>query len=301
MKVREQTVVRYLVTVVALALLVGHLVFPDKKIDTLTLGFLVVALVPWLSSIFESFELPGGWKVKYRDLKQAGEVVLAASAEKLLKGETPLEGPSPISDIDDPRLRLVALRLEIEKRLRELGHRHGIKKRPLSALLSALADAGVLEKPLYNSLALIIQAANRAAHGAPVSDVVGTWAAKVSPTVLGYLDAMTLDKLNYAHVRVTPAPVFIDKAGVRQEVAPDGAVGVCQVRLAPNMPDIVTLVVPLDGSYTIEIPRRRVQVVPLDETDHGYQLRAELRLLGLRVVVNPHQAREGSYIWTEPA
>jgi hypothetical protein len=290
---------------VALALLVGHFLFPKEKIDLLTLGFLVVAVVPWLASVFESFELPGGWKVKYRDLKAAGDIVVA-SAEK----QAPVQvrtatasasaaiASSPLSEIADPNIRLVALRYEIERRLRELGRLYGIEKRGLRTLLAALAEAALLDSPTYNSLGLILDAGNRAAHGAQVSEVIGRWAATVGPVILSHLD--------YAHVRVSPPPVYIDREGVRRDVAPSGAVGVCQVRLASNMPDVVTLVVPLDGSYTVEIPRNRVHVVPLDETDHGYQLRAELQLVGLRIVIDPrqtHDVGEGGrrHIWTEPA
>ncbi len=192
MPIRENTVVRFAVTGVALALLGGHLLFPDQRIDLLTLGFLVVAVVPWLSSILESFELPGGWKVKYRDLKLAGDVVVAASAEKYSQSATRAGfAPSPVPTIDDPSVQLVALRIEIEKRLRELGSKHGVEveKRSPAALLHALADAGVLELPLHNSLALVVQAGNQAAHGARVSAAVGKWAATIGPVILRYLDA----------------------------------------------------------------------------------------------------------------
>ena len=153
------------------------------------------------------------------------------------------------------------------------------------------------KRQLYNSLVVVIEAANRALHGAEVSDLVGDWAAKTGPVIVGYLNEKTLD---YAHVRVVPPPVSIDETGVRREVAPSGAVGVCQVRFASNMPNVVILVVPLDGTYTIEVPMSRVQVRDLDETSHGYHLRAEFRLVGLRIVIDPHKAHDGTHIWAEP-
>ena len=59
-----------LITVGALAIAVVHAGWPDLTIDTITLGLIGIAVIPWLGQIFESLELPGGTKVKYRDLVQ---------------------------------------------------------------------------------------------------------------------------------------------------------------------------------------------------------------------------------------
>src|SRR5262249_17209116 len=48
------------ITAVAVLLGIGHFVWPDKKIDAKTLGLLVVAILPWLGSVFKSLELPSG-------------------------------------------------------------------------------------------------------------------------------------------------------------------------------------------------------------------------------------------------
>jgi hypothetical protein len=325
MQTRERTVVRYVVSVVALALLVGHYVLPDRRIDAVSLGLVVVGVIPWLGSIFKSLELPGGFKVEYQQFEQVSAtlatleeqrqrevttIVSGSAAHFQLTASAPSVTAQPpaasysLSGVKDPRLRLFALRAEIEKRLRELaaqrniGHLgHGAHLGP-PALLGALVEARAISPPLFNSVQVVIEAANQALHGAEVSDRIGDWAAETGPVILRYLAERTLD---YAHVRVLPTPLFIDKAGVRQEVAPSGAVGVCQVRFAPNMPEVVTLVVPLNGAYAVEIPMSRVHVTELDETSHGYHLRAEFRLVGLRIVIDPHKTHDGTRIWTEPA
>ena len=37
--------------------------------DALTLGLLIVAILPWLSSFIDTAEFPGGWKVSFRRLE----------------------------------------------------------------------------------------------------------------------------------------------------------------------------------------------------------------------------------------
>lgn len=60
------------ITVGALAIAAAHLFWPNVKIDAVTLVLLVAAIVPWLAPLFKSLELPGGWKVEFRDLQRAG-------------------------------------------------------------------------------------------------------------------------------------------------------------------------------------------------------------------------------------
>ena len=54
----------------AVGLAAAHLIWPDLHIDTITVVLLVVATVPWLGSVFDSIELPGGGMVRYRQLEQ---------------------------------------------------------------------------------------------------------------------------------------------------------------------------------------------------------------------------------------
>ena len=43
--------------------------------DNVTLGLLVVAVLPWLFTLIEEAELPGGWKIKFRDLEAKTDVL----------------------------------------------------------------------------------------------------------------------------------------------------------------------------------------------------------------------------------
>jgi hypothetical protein len=70
---------RLVVTAVALAAVAGHLIWSSLKVDGVVVAMLVIALLPWLGSVFESLELPGGWKLKYREIQQQLEQTHAQS------------------------------------------------------------------------------------------------------------------------------------------------------------------------------------------------------------------------------
>jgi len=52
------------VTTVAIAAVVAHLVWPDLKIDFVTVTLLAVACLPWMRGIVSSVDLPGGTSIK---------------------------------------------------------------------------------------------------------------------------------------------------------------------------------------------------------------------------------------------
>ncbi|MCF5946695.1 hypothetical protein L2249_25705, partial [Xanthomonas perforans] len=61
------------ISVVAVSAIAVRIAFPEIKIDLVTLGLMIVAVLPWLSELIESAKFPGGWEVKFRDLREAGE------------------------------------------------------------------------------------------------------------------------------------------------------------------------------------------------------------------------------------
>ncbi len=67
---------KIVVTAAAAVLVVLH---QWVKFDTIALGLLFIAVLPWLSSFLQSAELPGGWKfqfdqVREEQLKQKDEI-----------------------------------------------------------------------------------------------------------------------------------------------------------------------------------------------------------------------------------
>lgn len=66
---RGRLVAKTVLTSVAVVLGVVHVVWPHLKIDLITLGLLVVALIPWLDGLFKSVQTPfGGFE--FRDMER---------------------------------------------------------------------------------------------------------------------------------------------------------------------------------------------------------------------------------------
>ena len=61
--------IKLIVSIGALGLLAGHLALPSARLDAIALGLVAIAVLPWVSSLIESAEFPGGWKVKFREVE----------------------------------------------------------------------------------------------------------------------------------------------------------------------------------------------------------------------------------------
>jgi hypothetical protein len=58
------------VTGTAIGAMAVHVIWPDLKIDGITVVLLVVAVLPWLGDLFTSIELPGGTRLEYKQLEE---------------------------------------------------------------------------------------------------------------------------------------------------------------------------------------------------------------------------------------
>jgi hypothetical protein len=45
------------------------------NIDAITLGLLVVAVLPWFSDLLQSAKFPGGWEVNFREIKNKQDII----------------------------------------------------------------------------------------------------------------------------------------------------------------------------------------------------------------------------------
>ncbi len=194
---------RIAISIISVCVIVGRIFFPNIKIDSITLGLLIVAILPWLSSLIESAEFPGGWKIKFRDIKKAVETAAVIDTEALSQSWKNIgitEGAKEVKEKEafdsfydvleqDANLRLVALRIDIEKRLRKLGRKYKIEEhRSLDRILNDLVKKKVLESSIANGLRELIAVGNRAVHGAKVEYDVANWAAYESGKFLYFLD-----------------------------------------------------------------------------------------------------------------
>jgi hypothetical protein len=182
-------VLKLAVTALALSALVLRMIFPDLLIDAVGLGLIVLAFLPWLSPLVKSAELPGGFKIEFQDVKDAAEKVTAGFAGD--SGPPPTADPAFLALAEqDPNLALVALRIEVEKRLRSLAEKVGIPpRRSLAQLTIDLQQKGVLDPQSASGLRDLIALGNQAAHGQLASSDVAVAAAEYAPIVLRALDA----------------------------------------------------------------------------------------------------------------
>jgi len=179
---------RIIITFVALFGILLHMVFPCLIIDNITLGLLLIAMIPWLSPFLKSLELPGVLKVELQDI---GERVKNVG---LLSPDGPDSKKQDYSfqlvAESDPNLALAGLRIEIEKRLILLAEAYDIKiyNRGLGALLRELAHRSILSVEERSILSDLISQLNSAVHGAIVTKHSCDWALDVGPKLLEALD-----------------------------------------------------------------------------------------------------------------
>ncbi|MBI3921317.1 MAG: hypothetical protein HY318_07870 [Armatimonadetes bacterium] len=178
-----------LISIAAVGVIVVRICFPDVKLDAIALGLIILAILPWFSELIESAKFPGGWEVKFRDLQEAAASVTAGTPP-LAQTSGESERPSFVVVAEhDPNLALVALRIEIEKRLREYARRNDFGDRlPVSHLIGELAARQALPPQTVAGLRQLISAGNSAAHGARVQDDVADWALGAGPQILAAMD-----------------------------------------------------------------------------------------------------------------
>ena len=211
---------RLFITVAALLVALGHLIFPSVTIDFVTVVLLLIAVVPWIAPIVKSVELPGGFKIQLQDVEEAAKELLRVDAVvQPAAGEIRIETSAPQVTLDakaeikfeaevmnraeaavaslknvagtDPNLALVGFRIEIEKRLRELARNKGLDPSlRVSAMLRELRRRELLPSRVASALSELIALGNQAAHGVAVEPQTAEWVFEEGPEVLAALDRM---------------------------------------------------------------------------------------------------------------
>lgn len=177
------------ISAIASLLALGHAIFPSVRIDAVSLTLLLVAVLPWLGFIFKSVELPGGLKVEYPALERAGEE--AAKAGLLSTPKKRIEESAYLAIAEeDPNLALAGLRIEIERRLREIAKKRGLQgdRLGIGQLLQLLRKNNAISRQEDSVLSELIGLLNKAVHGAEVDSRAAQWAIDVGPRLLSTLD-----------------------------------------------------------------------------------------------------------------
>ncbi len=190
-------------------------------INPVVIVLLVIAASPWLlpmlASRVENLEVStSGFKITLRDVKAAGEKIVGISGQVGVTGQleakvqpftTTLNGtvvppekaensPSYLAVYErDPNLALVALRIEIEKRVELLLDEYrpvrpmSTPQYPLSKRIANLEKIGVFEPEEAKGINELVRVGSEAAHGASVDKEVARWAIENAPKILAVLDS----------------------------------------------------------------------------------------------------------------
>lgn len=190
----KEHALRIAISLLACVLLIAHLIWPGLKIDAITLTLFGIAIVPWLGSIFKSLEMPGGWKFEFKDFAKAvtnaEESGLLAPKKVALMGQT--QSDVTYSALLDtyPRLAVIDLRVDIEKRLRELADRNSLTNQKASAttLTRQLEKLQVLTGPESVALLGILASLNPVVHGAEITRANAEQVLEVGKRLIDSLD-----------------------------------------------------------------------------------------------------------------
>jgi hypothetical protein len=185
------TRIQCVVTVTASLLIIAHLGWPRLMIDGVTLGLLFLAVSPWLAPLFKSVELPGGMKLEFREFQEITDKAMEAGMISPPKEKMPeVEYSFLLIAKENPALALAGLRMEIERRLRDLATQNGLipAKGGLRVLANILSDNQLLTPQEKSILFDIAGTLNKAVHNEELDSRVVDWIIDVGPRLLSSLE-----------------------------------------------------------------------------------------------------------------
>ncbi len=196
------------VTIGAILLLVLHLIFPNVKLDPVSVVLLFFVVLPWVIPFLKSFELPGGFKIELQDVTDITQKIkdfkIQPSVPKeLLPKKVTISEFSDRDEVErlkiiakvDPNLALAGLRLALERQIRFVASSEKITnsdRAPLLSLIKELNRKGILPKVSNEGIQATLHLLNKAVHGAKIETKV---AEKVVDTVHAHLGTLSFDNL----------------------------------------------------------------------------------------------------------
>lgn len=174
------------ITFLSIALLIVTFIKPELNVNNFTVALIIVAFLPWLTSMIQSAKFPGGWEIEFQDVQSAGKKI----TKDMFAMQAEEDQTSFLKALDlDSNLALVGLRIEIEKRLLKIGELNDIpEQKSLKRLFAELGKRKILPENTLNGLHELVMAGNQAAHGAKVEKGVANWAINYGTQVLSVLD-----------------------------------------------------------------------------------------------------------------
>jgi hypothetical protein len=128
------------------------------------------------------------------ELKAKGSVSTERTDYEKAVTEDPISYIRDVANTDS-NLSLVAFRIEVEKRLRQIAERNKLASHQtsLSRLIRNLENKAILPSDVASGLMDLVALGNRAAHGVKVSDDAAAWVLDVGSSILLELDNLLKD------------------------------------------------------------------------------------------------------------
>jgi hypothetical protein len=176
-----------------------HISQPALSIDSTTVGLLVLLMVLWLLPYVKSFKLPGGGEIQLRETLAKAEKSLAMAnipAADSVRRMVDVDSASLIRTTlleQDPNLALAGLRIEIEKKLREIAKTRSFvvpQSAGVNTIVNLLRQRGTLDSELASALLDVVTVCNRAIHGARIHESTARQALTIGEKILDALDAI---------------------------------------------------------------------------------------------------------------
>jgi len=184
-------IVKIIITIVALCIAAVRIIVPNLTIDATMLILLGIAALPWFIGIIESVELPGGVKINLSKLEKIGQraETVGLASDFLSKSEEQ-QYSFQVVGLEDPNLALAGLRIEIERRLKQLAEKHdiGTRMQGIGSLVNTLSNRDLLGQEERSVILDMISLLNGAVHGAITDRRAATWAMDFGPRLLKALD-----------------------------------------------------------------------------------------------------------------
>ncbi|WP_321991483.1 hypothetical protein [Marispirochaeta aestuarii] len=181
---------KILITFTAVAGIILHAIFPDIEIDAISVALFFIALLPWLSTLFEELELPGGWKVKFKKSEELAQRAQEAGLIADVTTEDQERYAFQSVATSDKNLALAGLRIEIEKNLKDIATANGIGTRMqgLGRIMQFLSDKELISWQEKSILSDLIGLLNNAVHGAKIDEKSFLWAMDYGVGILKSLE-----------------------------------------------------------------------------------------------------------------
>jgi len=192
------------ISLLCIVLIIIHATFPQFSIDTTTLALIVILIFPWLLPYIKTVKLPGGIEITPREVQQLIEVSLRSAIGTIPVMMPPPRprGPQPSPPTPsqptrrmlfkaDPNLALASLRLDIERKLREIATNRqlDVERLPLWQVLNVLHAKEIMGSSEFKSLKMIITVCNKAVHAEKVDPALALKVLDIGDLALQYLDS----------------------------------------------------------------------------------------------------------------